>query len=38
LQPIRRVEDDVVAIAKILAENYFDHDLISGFLDLVVHM
>lgn len=27
-----------MAIAQILAENYFDHDLISGFLELVVHL
>jgi nuclear cap-binding protein subunit 1 len=36
--PIRKAEDDVVAIAKILAENYFDHDLISGFVDLTVQL
>lgn len=38
LQPIRRAEEDVATIAKTLAENYFDHDLTSGFVDLVVQM
>ncbi|RVX69285.1 hypothetical protein B0A52_06878 [Exophiala mesophila] len=32
--PIRKAEDDVQAIAKILSENYFDHDLVSGFVEL----
>ncbi|KAG9776893.1 hypothetical protein KCU88_g4697, partial [Aureobasidium melanogenum] len=36
--PIRRAEDDVATIAKTLAENYFDHDLTSGFVELVVQM
>ncbi|KIX10491.1 uncharacterized protein Z518_01574 [Rhinocladiella mackenziei CBS 650.93] len=36
--PHRRTEDDVATIAKTLAENYFDHDLSSGFLDLVVQL
>jgi hypothetical protein len=37
-QPIRRVEDDVATIAKTLAENYFDHDLTTGFVELVAQM
>ncbi|EXJ79635.1 hypothetical protein A1O3_07914 [Capronia epimyces CBS 606.96] len=36
--PVRRVEDDVATIAKALAENYFDHDLTSGFVDLAVQL
>jgi nuclear cap-binding protein subunit 1 len=36
--PVRRVEDDVPYIAKSIADNYFDSDLTSGFLDLVVQM
>ncbi|KIX98015.1 uncharacterized protein Z520_06094 [Fonsecaea multimorphosa CBS 102226] len=36
--PVRRAEDEVAIIAKTLAENYFDTDLTSGFLDLVVQL
>jgi nuclear cap-binding protein subunit 1 len=32
------VEEDVGSIAKTLAENYFDTDITSGFLDLVVQL
>lgn len=34
----RRVEDDVPYVAKAIADNYFDSDLTSGFLDLIVQM
>lgn len=37
-QPVRKAEDDVASIAKTVADNYFDHDLTSGFLDLVVQL
>jgi hypothetical protein len=37
-QPIRRAEEDVATIAKTLAENQFDTDLTSGFLDLVAQL
>ena len=36
--PVRKVDEDVASIARILADNYFDHDLTTGFLDLVVQM
>ncbi|KIW71122.1 hypothetical protein PV04_03326 [Phialophora macrospora] len=36
--PVRRAEEDVAAIAKTLADNYFDTDLTSGFLDLAVQL
>jgi hypothetical protein len=32
------VEDDVSNIAKTLAENYFDTDITSGFLDLAIQL
>jgi hypothetical protein len=37
-QPIRKAEEDVAIIAKTLAENYFDHDLTTGFVDLVAQL
>ncbi|KIV85171.1 hypothetical protein PV11_00901 [Exophiala sideris] len=36
--PIRKAEEDVAIIAKTLAENYFDHDLTTGFVDLVAQL
>ncbi len=36
--PMRRVEDDVPYIAKTIADNYFDSDLTSGFVNLVIQM
>lgn len=35
---MRRVEEDIASIAKTVAENYFDSDLTTGFLNLVVQM
>jgi hypothetical protein len=32
------VEEDVGSIAKVLAENYFDTDITTGFLNLVVQL
>jgi hypothetical protein len=34
----RRVEDDVPYVAKTIADNYFDSDVTSNFLNLCVQM
>ena len=34
--PHRRVEDDILSNAKLIAENYFDSDLTNSFLELVI--
>ncbi|KAK5326699.1 Nuclear cap-binding protein subunit 1 [Exophiala xenobiotica] len=33
--PIRKAEDDVATIAKTLAENYFDNEVSTGFVELI---
>jgi hypothetical protein len=36
--PVGRVEDDIAYLAKMIADNYFDSDLTSGFVNLVLNM
>ncbi|KAI0999376.1 hypothetical protein K3495_g8819 [Podosphaera aphanis] len=36
--PVKRVEDELVSVAKIICDNAEDEDLKSGFLDLVIQL
>ena len=37
-QPMRKAEEDVANIARLVADNYFDTDVTNTFVGLVIQM